>query len=353
MTRRWLPPALVALLFFGALALRAGAADGFRFQRMISAGSDYATPAVLMPGQPVRPGNGYDGQFYFYLAQDPLLRRPETAQALDNTFRVRRYLYPALAWALSLGVRSRLPLALVLLNVAACAAVAALAALAALRGGRSPWVALLLAAYPGVWIPLLLDLTEPLQLALLMAGLLASSAPLLFLATLAKETAGVALATEAARHAAAHQWGRALPFAGLAALYVAWAIFVHQAVRGAHFNDLGAHFLDPPGAPFRLLAEGGVRALLLAPPIAITLLAGLRLLVVRDAPTLAAAAYALLALGAGNDTWLDPAAYYRVTAGVLALTYLGWCARGDRPGLWALLLGAAAGALELPLVLTS
>ncbi len=350
--KAWFGPTAAALVFFAALAIRAGAGDGFHFERAISAGSDYALPAVVLPGQPVRQGNGYDGQFYFYLAQDPLLRRPETARALDNTFRVRRILYPLLAWTLSLGDRAHLPVVLMLINVGAGLSVAAIAARAALRRGRSPWLSLLLVAYPGVWIPVLLDLTEPLQLALLMAGMLLSSAPLLFLAALAKETAGVGLATEAARHAWSRDWGNAARHAVFAVVFLAWALFVHVAVTGTHFNDLGAHFFDPPGAPFRLLLQGGARALLLAPPLVLTVLAVARLAVARDGLTLAASAYALLAIGAGNDTWLDPAAYYRVSAGALALTYLSWCSTNDRLGLAGLLVGAASGLLALPAVVT-
>jgi hypothetical protein len=350
--RRWWPAALAGLAFFSALGLRAAAADGFRAEGPIQPGSLYARPAVLLPGQQVRPGTGYDGQFYFYLAQDPFLTRPATAASLDNTFRVRRILYPLLAWALSLGQRAALPWVLLALNVASASATTALAGWAAARRGRSAWWALLLAAYAGMWIPVLLDLTEPLQLALLAAGMLAGSAPLLFLAALAKDTAGVALATEAVRAALARRWRQMLLHAGLAAAYVAWAIFVFLAVKGTVFNDLGAHFLDPPGAPFRLLlTQGPAHALVLAPAILVCLLALGRPLVARDGAAWAAAAYALLALGAGNDTWLDPAAFYRVTAGALLLTFLSWCVRGDRWGMAALLVGAFSGALALPAVL--
>lgn len=318
---------------------------------MIAAGSDYANPGVLLPGQPVLHGRGYDGQFYFYIAQDPLLRSPATRAALDNTFRVRRILYPLLAWALSLGQRPALPYLLALVNLLAATGLVAVAARRAAAAGRGPWSVLLLAVYPGVWIPLLLDLTEPLQLLLLALGVVLASAPALFLAALAKETAGIALATEAARHAAARRWRPAAAHAALAALFVAWALFIHAAVSGVSHNDLGAFFLDPPGAPFRLLAGGGLPAVVLLPAVAVSVLAVARLAVSRDAATLAAAGYALLALGAGNDTWLDPAAYFRVTAGALVLTYLGWTATGDRLGLAALLTGAAAAALALPAIL--
>lgn len=327
------------------IALRVAAADGFRAEAPIHAGSKWARPEVLLPGQRVLPGDGYDGQFYFYLAQDPFLTRPATAASLDNTLRARRILYPVLAWALSLGHREALPWVLLLINVAAVATIVGLAAWAAGRAGRSPWWALVLAAYAGVWIPILLDTTEPLQLALLATGILAGSAPVLFLAALAKETAGVALATEAVRR-------RSLPHAALAAVYVGWAVLVFIFLKGPAYNDLGAHFLDPPGAPFRLLfTEGPVHVLVLAPAIFICLVGVGRQLVVRDGATWASAAYAVLALGAGNDTWLDPAAFYRVTAGVLVLTFLSWCVRGDRWGLSALLIGAFSGALTLPVLL--
>ncbi len=348
---RWWAPALVALAFFAGLGVRVGSADGFHFLAPVQASSRYALPEVLLPGQPVREGDGYDGQFYFYLGQDPFLTRPATVRALDNTFRVRRIAYPLLGWALSGGDRARLPLVLVLLNVLAGTALAGLAAAAAARAGRSPWWSLPLVLYPGVWVPVLGDLTEPLQLTFLVAGMTFSSAPLLLLAGLAKETAGVALVTEAARHAWESRWRSAAGHGILAALLVAWALFVHWAVTGAHHDDLGAHFLEPPGAPFRLLLAGGPRTVILAPAVLVCVLAVARLAVARDGPALAAAAYALLALGAGDDTWLDAAAYFRVTAGALALTYLSWCGARDRLGLAALLLGAAAGAATLPVLL--
>ena len=351
MTRSALAPTLVALALFTALAARAGVGDGFRFFGPIEAGSRYLKPVVLLPGQPVHPGNGYDGQFSFVLAQDPFLRNPATAASLDNTFRVRRILYPLLAWALALGQRALVPYALVAINVAAGTALAAILALAAARAGRSPWWALAIVVYPGVWIPVLLDLTEPLQLALLAAGMVTTSAPLLFAAALAKETAGVALVTEAARSAVRRTWRAAGLNAGMAAAYLAWALFIYLTVKGTAFNDLGAHFLDPPGAPFRLLAKGGLNAIVLLPALLVALLALVRPLRFRDSAAWAGAAYALLVLGAGNDTWLDPAAYFRVSAGALVLTYLSWVRSADRLGLGALAAGLLAAALSLPAVL--
>lgn len=342
---------LVALLLSCALAARVGWSDHFRFLRPIRAGADYARPAVLLPGQAAEPGRGYDGQFYFYLAEDPFLRDPATARSLDNTFRVRRILYPLLAWALALGQRSLVPFTLVLVNVLALTGLVALCALAAERAGRSGWWGLLPLLYAGTWVPLLLDLTEPLQLLLLAAGAASSSAGLLLGAALAKESAGVALATEAVRHGLARRWRAAGRHAAAAVAFLAWAAFVYLAVKGPPYNWLGGFFLDPPGAPFLSLgARAGLAAL---PAVAICLGALVRPLWVRDGAAWAAAAYGLLALGAGNDTWTDPAAYFRVSAGALVLVYLSWCSARDRVGAGVLAAGALAGLLSLAIVLTS
>ena len=327
-----------------------GAADGFRFLGPVEAGDRYAKPGVVVPGERVLHGNGYDGQFAFALAQDPFLTRPETAASLDNTFRVRRILYPLLAWALALGEPGWVAYTLVALNVLAGGLLAWLLALAAARAGRSPWWALAAAAYPGVWIPVLIDTTEPLQLALLAAGVMVESAGLLLLATLAKETAGVALATEAVRALVARRYRAGLVAGGLAALFLGWSLLVFLAVRGPAFNTLGAHFLDPPGAPFLALARGAP-ALVMLPALVATLLALARPLRFRDAAAWAGAAYALLVLLAGFDTWTDPAAYFRVSAGAVVLAYLSWVRTGDRLGMAMLAAGLAGTAITLVPVL--
>ncbi len=347
--RAWLGPALVGLALFAALAVRAGVADHFQYLATPRPGADWARPGVLLPGQRAELGHGYDGQFYFYLAQDPFLTRPQTARSLDNTFRVRRLLYPLLTWALSLGRPAWVPYALVAINVAAGGALAALLARAAARAGQSPWWALLPLAYAGTWIPVLLDLTEPLQLALLVAGMTAGSWALLLGAALAKETAAVALATQAALAAGRREWGGAALHAAALAAYVAWALAVFAVVRGPQLNELGAHFLDPPGAPLLALARGTARTLVTLPVVLVCLAAIVRLARARDPAAWAAAAYAALVLGAGNDTWADPAAFYRVSAGVVVLLFLSWIRRRDRLGRGALYLGAATVAIALTL----
>jgi hypothetical protein len=62
-------------------------------------------PALAsLPITTVPNSNGYDGQFYAQLAVDPLLREPETIQALDApSYRARRIMLPAMAFVLGGG----------------------------------------------------------------------------------------------------------------------------------------------------------------------------------------------------------------------------------------------------------
>ena len=74
---------LVSAVFYAAIAVAAGRADGFAYTQLIRAGASFAAQGVLLPGQHAEAGYGYDGQFYFYLAEDPFLRSPATVASLD------------------------------------------------------------------------------------------------------------------------------------------------------------------------------------------------------------------------------------------------------------------------------
>jgi hypothetical protein len=339
----------VGLALFAALGLRAGSVDGFRYYLSIRAGDRYATPGQLLPGQHPVHGNGYDGQFYFFIAQDPFLRNPVTAHSLDNSQRFRRILYPLLAGLLSLGNRSLLPYLLVLVNVLASAATVAACAVAARRAGRPPVLALVVAIFPGLWIPILYDLTEPLQLALVAWGMLLEIPLLLFLSALAKETTAVVQLTEMIRNAAARRWGRALQNGFLLGLVVTWSLFVLRVVR-ARESNLQGHLLDPPGAPLLELVHAAStpgRYAFLLPPILICALAILRFAWTRDRYAAGAALYGLVGLAAGSDTWIDPLGYYRVIAVAAVLAFMSWTVAGDRLGAAVVILMAFAGGIGL------
>jgi hypothetical protein len=119
----------------------------------------------------VRPGKGYDGQWYLGLAYDPLLRE-HLADGFDMPrYRARRPLLAMAGWLLAAGRTAAVPaglLATLLLSVGAgCAASARL-----LTGtGLSRWWGLGFAAIPGVIVGMMFGTAEPLGVALAAVGL--------------------------------------------------------------------------------------------------------------------------------------------------------------------------------------
>jgi len=114
---------------------------------------------------------GYDGQFVYYIARDPL----EGWRYCDvPAYRYQRILYPLLARALALGQERFLPYSLILLNLAALALGTWLTETILERYGMSRWYALTYGLYAGQLMAARLLLAEPLAHALCQAGILAA-----------------------------------------------------------------------------------------------------------------------------------------------------------------------------------
>jgi predicted membrane protein len=118
---------------------------------------------ALKLGPPYANMGGYDGQFNYYIALDPVRARPY----IDvPSYRYGRILYPMLARALAFGQSALIPYALILINwLALSGGTLAVAALLR-RRGVSPWFALIYGLYPGLVFSLRRDLTEPLAFSL-------------------------------------------------------------------------------------------------------------------------------------------------------------------------------------------
>jgi hypothetical protein len=124
---------------------------------------------------PVHTGtNGYDGQFYYRLALNPLTHQVTAFHiTLDNPpYRQQRIGLPATAWAMREVFRVPTSIALVLINVLALVAVGWAGATWARQYGRSTWWGVAVAASPALVMALARDLTEPLATAALIIGLL-------------------------------------------------------------------------------------------------------------------------------------------------------------------------------------
>jgi hypothetical protein len=165
---------LMALgVVFGRLLVPA---DG-DISRFVVAGDRYADPAAVDPPiHVIEDSWGYDGQFFWRLAVDPLqweLGRHHHGVIFDSAYRPSRPGYPVVAWALSGGHAPWAATALVATNVLAFGVVAGLGALIAQRAGKLPITGLLVATTPGLVFALARDLSDVVALAGVVAGIVA------------------------------------------------------------------------------------------------------------------------------------------------------------------------------------
>ena len=146
----------------------------------------------FMQGDPAGT-QGYDGQFAYYIALDPL----GASEKLDvPAYRYQRILYPVLCRWLALGHPGWVPWAMVAVNLVALVAGTAIVEALLHQYKVSRWYALVYGLYAGLMMSVRLDLNEPLSYALALVGMWAFerrrtgwSAVLFSLAVLAKETA--------------------------------------------------------------------------------------------------------------------------------------------------------------------
>jgi hypothetical protein len=117
---------------------------------------------------------GYDGQFYYAFARDPLLLHDSSLRSFDGeAFRTWRVAYPAVAFVLAGGQQHALPASLLAVNVVVVLALTAALAVYARRRGWSPLWAIAVGLLPGFLLATLRDLTDPLAAASVIGGLLA------------------------------------------------------------------------------------------------------------------------------------------------------------------------------------
>jgi hypothetical protein len=236
--------------------------------RFILVGRHFATPAQLPHGMPLAPTYGYDGQFFYRLAINPLNFHPTAyGITMDRPYRYMRIGYPALTWLVSLGQHFLVPIMLVAVNIAAVGALGYLGALFALDGGRHALAGLLLPGYFGLITSLSRDTAEPLAAVCLLAGLLAVrarrpvlAAALLAYGALTRETVMVAVAAIAIVRVAGILRGQAragrddLAWAVPTVAFAAWQVVVKAATGSMPLlADGGRNAGEPFVAPLEAL----------------------------------------------------------------------------------------------------
>jgi hypothetical protein len=293
----------------------------------------------------VDPGVGYDGQWFFYLAHDPLLRAPDPESFLDlPAYRYARILYPTLAWALALGQPSALPWSLLAVNLMAVVggSAACFDLLRQLRGNR--WLTLAYAFSPPILIGVTAMLAEPTSFALVAAGLALAvrgrhrpAGVALALAVLAREPSLLVPLGLGLYALARLDWRRGAAYLAPLAAPVGWHVWIWLKLGAFPSAQSPTNFGVPFGGAFYrfgllvgwhppMLGEPvpsnsvAAEAAIIAVSVAIMAVGLTKVLQRRDAFAWLLWLQAGLALGTGPLVWADLYSYGRVL-GLLYFMY--------------------------------
>jgi hypothetical protein len=164
----WMVAAVVAVVYAAFILPRLpGGVNGFAHvgKKFVTQGH---SSSVINPSLASHKRIGYDGQFYLFLALDPVHAKDYMDKA---GYRYSRIGYPALARGLTGGNSAAVPYALILINLAAIAAGTLAVAIWLRRRRVSPWYALFYGFFPGLVFSVFYDLAEPLAFALAAWGM--------------------------------------------------------------------------------------------------------------------------------------------------------------------------------------
>ncbi len=346
-----------------ALLRLAGAHDGNAIEPfLLSSERAAALREAGLPSAPAPNDEGYDGQFYLVLALDPLsdVEQAEKAHPALSSYRARRILWSALAWASGLGRPWAVVAALYLWQVVLVGLGSwALAKWAEARGASPGW-GILFPVQLGVVVSVWRMVGDAIFAALLVATVLAlrsdhrRSAVSLGGALLQKELALLAVPVAFLAQRGVPGAGRWLATA--LALPVAWWTLVEVRLGAVMGEPLGASFELPLAGLLAAVLERArtstdwvrhakdfsflaVHALaigagLVAGVVAARAWASRRSLL---PASLVAGGYAVLGLLLGRVIWAEPWAYARVLLPLVLICFMAsfevraekgpaWCA---------------------------
>jgi hypothetical protein len=289
---------------------------------------------------------GYDGQFAYYIAVDPV----GALDRLDNpAYRYQRILYPLLARLLSFGDPAIVPWALVLINVVSLSLSTEWLG-RMLRGrGLSSYLALLLPLWLGQVFALRADLNEPLCYLLvvfalwwyererytLSAGALAASA-------LAKEVGLLFLPAIVFVTVLQKRWRRALRYTLIVCVpYILLQVLLQVWLGRSGLSGAGGRFERIPFLGFALSKPLEARLFLVlffAVPITGLLILSVRQIMEtpRSVHAWALLINSLFVVFLPRRTTIDVLAVFRVTTGVIVAALLFCAAHGWRRVAWVL-----------------
>ena len=345
--RRWWaaawPPLLVVLLGYVVVSVVMLRAFDYNPSGPARIGTMLPADHFWTEHTKVTEGVGYDGQWFFYIAHDPLLRAPNPETYLDlPAYRYARILYPTLTWMLALGQPAAIPWALLAVNLLA-GLLGTVAALDIVRYlGANRWLAVGFAFSPPMLIGISAYLAEPTSLALVTVGVALAirgrhwpAGLALMLSVLAREPSILVPVGFGLYALARLDWRRAAAYLLPLSVPILWHISILARLGalpsaqspsnfgvpfgGAYYRLgllLGWHppMLGEPVPTFNVWSE----AIIILTSVAIILIGLTKVLKRRDAFAWLLWLQALLALGTGPFVWADLYSYGRV----LGLLYL-------------------------------
>jgi branched-subunit amino acid transport protein len=364
------PPVVLVAMVLAAVLGSHIAHDHGNLTGLVCFGSHYASATRPPAGAIPCGAQGYDGQFFFLQARDPLLLHDATLHQFagaGQTFRAQRLGYPLLAWLLSAGRASAIPFAMLAANVLVSLGLSGyLAAYARRRGWPTLWT-LAIALAPGMLLPVLRDLSDPLSTACMIVAALSWQARrrlpatvALTLAVLTREVMVVVIAGFAAEAAArlwrtrGHRLARRAILAQSApvlliptALFLIWHVYLTARFGGALGTSSAMFPLTNMVSEIRTAVRLESTWVAIWDSIYVLVMCGAVVLAVRSVrrrvTVMSATALALcvsVVIPEFGDFWSDT----RLSAPLLAILLLDGLRRRDRA---QIALGATAGAMML------
>lgn len=273
------------------------------------------------PGEYIKvwPGYGYDGQFILRLALDPFTNKQcDYGICLDNgPYRQQRILYPLLSRVVTFGDLNRLPEIFIQINVLAMCVIAWCGVRLTVKNNISPVWAMLFVIYPGLYYSISRDLTEVLEVAFLLISIVLIekkwvAALFLSAAVLTRETALIFAACLVFVMAFQRKSGWWI-FLSPVVIGLAWQIYIRWSWGGFR-ND--HHLLFPFTGALQLLQTSfSNNAIQLIGMLIFGLVVMMQIR--KSTPSYLVIAW-LLYTGMlsmlGNNVWVEPLAYMRVSS---------------------------------------
>lgn len=188
---------------------------------------------------------GYDGQFYYQIARNPL----EAFKYMDNaSFRYQHILYGLVVGALSLGQPVLIPYMLLLVNLLSVVLSVEIVSRLLVKHGLSPWFSLAMGLYFGQAAATMFDTAEPFTYLLVCIGVwmleekhLTMAALLMGLATLSREIAVLFPAGYALYFLIRKDWQAVVRFTILGILPLLLFLLILRII----FRETGVTFTRP------------------------------------------------------------------------------------------------------------